>query len=58
MSQKTIVMILMGIGVAIGAILSFLWGAGDVLGGMPILSGFVGGIVGIWLGAKVVKRIR
>lgn len=47
-------MILMGIGVAIGAILPFLWGAGDVLGGMPILSGFVG----IWLGAKVVKRIR
>ena len=58
MSQKTIVMILMGIGVAIGAILPFLCGAGDVLGGMPILSGFVGGIVGIWLGAKVVKRIR
>ena len=51
-------MILMGIGVAIGAILPFLWGAGDVLGSMSILSGFVGGIVGIWLGAKVVKRIR
>lgn len=51
-------MILMGIGVVIGAILPFLWGAGDVLSGIPILSGFVGGIVGIWLGAKVVKRIR
>lgn len=51
-------MILMGIGVAIGAILPFLWGAGGVLSGMPILGGFVGGIVGIWLGAKVVKQIR
>lgn len=52
-----IVMISMGIGVAIGAMLPFLWGAGDILSGMPILSGFIGGIIGIWLGAKVVKRI-
>lgn len=39
-----------------GAYVPVLFGDNDMLGGWSILGGFVGGIVGIWLGAKAGKR--
>ncbi len=58
MSQKTIIMIMMSIGMTIGAVLPFLWGDRDPLSGASILWGFVGGFVGIWVGAKIAKQLR
>jgi uncharacterized membrane protein YfcA len=51
-------MIMMSIGMTIGAVLPFLWGDRDPLSGASILWGFVGGFVGIWVGAKIAKQLR
>lgn len=52
MSKKTIISIFAGIGLTIGGLVPLLWG-GDPLGGWSILLGLVGGIAGVWVGAKV-----
>ena len=52
MSKKTIISIMAGVGMTLGSMVPMLWN-GDLLGGMSILLGLVGGIVGIWLGVKI-----
>jgi hypothetical protein len=52
MSKKTIISIMAGVGMTLGSLIPMLWN-GDLLGGVSILLGFVGGIVGIWLGVKI-----
>ncbi len=52
MSKKTVISIFAVIGMTAGGAVPLLWG-GDMLGGWSILLGFVGGIVGIVIGAKV-----
>ena len=52
MSKKTIISIMAGVGMTLGSMIPMLWN-GDLLGGMSILLGLVGGIVGIWLGVKI-----
>ncbi len=56
MSKKATISIFAGIGLTIGGCVPLLWG-GDPLGGWSILLGFVGGIVGIWVGVKVGNAI-
>jgi hypothetical protein len=51
MSKKTIISIMAGVGMTLGSIIPMLWN-GDLLGGVSILLGLVGGIVGVWLGVK------
>jgi len=52
MSKKTIISIMAGVGMTLGSIVPMLWN-GDLLGGVSILLGLVGGIVGVWLGVKI-----
>jgi hypothetical protein len=52
MSKKTIISIMAGVGMTLGSMIPMLWN-GNLLGGMSILLGLVGGIVGIWLGVKI-----
>jgi len=52
MSKKTIISIMAGVGMTLGGMVPMLWN-GDLLGGMSILLGAIGGIVGVWLGAKI-----
>lgn len=52
MSKKTIISIAGAVGMTIGSFVPLLW-HGDMLGGMSILLGLVGGIVGIGLGVKL-----
>lgn len=47
----------MGVGSTLGALAPQLWGDRDLLGGMSILLGLVGGIVGIWLAVKLSKQL-
>ena len=56
MSKKTIISIMAGIGMTLGSFIPLLW-HGDMLGGMSILLGLVGGIVGIWAGVKIGNAI-
>lgn len=55
--NKTILMICAGAGMTLGAFAPFLWGDRDMLGGMSILCGMIGGFVGIWVGVKVSKLL-
>ncbi len=52
MSKKTIISIMAGVGMTLGSIVPMLWN-GDLLGGVSILLGLVGGIIGVWLGVKI-----
>lgn len=56
MSKKTIISLAGAIGMTIGSVVPMLW-HGNMLGGMSILLGFVGGIVGIWLGVKFANAV-
>lgn len=51
MEKKKLIWIGMTIGTAIGSYVPALWGAG-MLSFSSVLLGGVGGILGIWLGAK------
>jgi uncharacterized membrane protein YeaQ/YmgE (transglycosylase-associated protein family) len=55
--NKALITMGMGVGSTIGALLPQLWGDKDLLGGMSILLGLVGGIVGIWLAVKLSKQL-
>lgn len=52
MSKKTIISIMAGVGMTLGSMIPMLWN-GDLLGGMSILLGLVGGVVGVWAGVKI-----
>ena len=56
MSKKTIISIMAGVGMTLGSIVPLLW-HGDMLGGMSILLGLVGGIIGVWIGVKIGNAI-
>jgi uncharacterized membrane protein len=56
MSKKTIISIMAGVGMTLGSLVPMLWN-GDLLGGMSILLGLVGGIVGVWLGVKIANAL-
>lgn len=45
------------VGSTIGALLPQLWGDKDFLSPMSFLLGFVGGIIGIWVGYKLAKQL-
>ena len=57
MSMKAWVMIGMGVGSTLGAFVPMLFGDASFLDGWSILSTFVGGMVGIWLGYKAGKAL-
>ena len=40
-----------------GGSVPFLWGDKDLLGGWSIVLGMVGGLVGIWIGVVVARRV-
>ena len=51
-------MIMMSVGMTIGGLVPWLFGDHDVSSGWPILGGLIGGIIGIWAGAKLAKKLR
>jgi uncharacterized membrane protein YeaQ/YmgE (transglycosylase-associated protein family) len=55
--NKMMITIGMGVGSTVGAFLPQAWGDSNLLGGMSILLGLVGGIIGIWLGVKLSKML-
>lgn len=55
--NKTVIMILMGVGMTVGGFVPWLLGDHDLMSGWAILGGLVGGVIGIWAGAKVSKRL-
>lgn len=55
MNKRTILVFATLVGI-IGGYVPFLFGDTNMLDGWGVLGGFVGGIVGIWLGAVVSKR--
>ncbi len=57
MNMKTWVMIGMGVGSTLGALVPMLLGSSDLMGGWSILGGTVGGLLGIWLGYKIGKAL-
>jgi len=52
MSKKTIISIMASVGMTLGGMVPMLWND-NLLGGMSILLGAIGGIVGVWLGVKI-----
>ncbi len=44
------------IGGAVGSYVPVLFGDTELLDGWSVLGGVIGGIIGIWLGAKLYKR--
>lgn len=54
--NKKIIYFCAVIGMTLGSLAPALWG-GSLLGLMSVLLGMVGGIVGIWLGVGVSKRL-
>lgn len=54
--NKKVIYFFSVVGLTLGSMVPALWG-GSLLGGWSILLGFVGGVVGIWLGVVISKRI-
>jgi hypothetical protein len=50
--NKSLIMVMAGVGGSIGGYLPVLFGASS-LGGWSILSAFIGGLVGIYIGVKM-----
>ena len=55
--NKKLILFCATLGMIAGSYLPYLLGDHNLLGGWSILTGFVGGIVGIWLGAVISKRV-
>ena len=55
--NKKAILFFATIGGIAGAYVPMLWGDNDMLGGSSILFGTIGGLVGIWLGVVVAKRL-
>ena len=53
--NKMIIMIGMGVGSTLGALVPFMWGDSDIMSGASIVWGLAGGFLGIWLGVKIAK---
>ncbi len=43
-------------GLTIGSLIPSFFGDNDIFGLWSILGGFIGGLLGIWLGVKIAKR--
>ena len=50
--DKKLIVLMAGVGGTVGGYLPVLLGAGTI-SGWSLLGGFVGGLVGIWVGAKL-----
>lgn len=57
MSKKAIIMTLTIAGMTLGSMTPLLWG-GSSFGGWSIVLGMVGGVVGIWAGAKLARALN
>lgn len=55
--NKQIILLSAGICGTIGGYLPVLLGDSNLLDGWSILGGFVGGILGIWLGTVISKKV-
>lgn len=55
--MKVYIFIFTTIGGIAGAYVPMLWGDADLFSVASILLGMVGGLVGIWLGIVVAKRV-
>lgn len=55
MNKKAILLFATVFGI-LGGYIPVLFGDTDMMDGWSILGGFVGGIVGIWLGVVAIKR--
>lgn len=55
MNKKAILLFATVFSIA-GGYIPVLFGDTDMLDGWSILGGFIGGIIGIWLGVVVIKR--
>lgn len=55
--NKKVLIFFATIGGIAGAYLPALWGDTDMFGGGSILFSMIGGLVGIWLGVVVSKRL-
>lgn len=56
MNRKSIIYLSTLVGLTVGSFVPMLWG-GSLLGGMSVLFSTIGGIVGIWIGVVVSKRL-
>lgn len=56
--NKTVILIAMTLGSVVGGWLPWLFGNRDMLSGWVFAGSFIGGIVGIWVGAKVSRALR
>jgi uncharacterized membrane protein YfcA len=57
MSSKTIISVGSMVGLTVGGLIPMLFGDQSLLDGWTILGGLIGGLVGIWLGIKVARRL-
>jgi len=55
--NKQIILLSAGVCGAIGGYVPVLFGDSNLLDGWSILGGFVGGILGIWLGVVISKKV-
>ena len=54
--NKRVILFFATLGGLVGGYLPMLFGDTELLDGWTVLGGFVGGLLGIWLGAYVSKR--
>lgn len=55
--NKTLILIGATVGGLVGAYVPVLWGNTDMFSGASILWSTIGGLLGIWLGVFVSKRV-
>ncbi len=58
MGPKTIIMIGATMGSIAGSYIPRLWGDTDGLSFISLLLGSIGGIIGIWIGYKIIQYIQ
>lgn len=55
--NKAIIMISAAVGMTLGSLVPMWFGDANMLDGWSILSGMIGGFVGIWVGVKISKAL-
>ena len=50
--DKRVIWLCVGVGSTLGGFVPEVWG-GSALGGMSLLLGLLGGVAGLWLGARL-----